>query len=1380
MSSNYITPYLTYYKSLDTFLNADKKEISIDWSTKRNRNRGKPFEWEDLLSTKRAFIIGEPGCGKSTSLKEIVIQASAKGKQGIIFPINQIPAKASIEDYFEKVPLLKELEGKNLFDEPAFKTNNFKWEDSENIIICLDALDEVNANDFNGVIQKIKSFSNNYSNVFILISCRDHYIRRSKSKFSQFENYAFIKVQNFTEYQIKEFLEGKYLGSNKDGIINSIIQKSKNNINYSVLAIPRYLEVLAAILQDSDKTPEDILKMKRVDFFEQFIYKKLEAEVKKENERKKEENEVILANEVVITKRVLEKLALVMEIYQTNQITKEELVTFLDDTNSNANLLFLNQIDLDTFINRVLKHLGDCIEFDNTEFQEYLAAKEVLRMGQRSQILFDLIIEPNLKHIYKNWYDVLRYVIELDASLVIPIVGLLKQKGENLVADDFFTLVKTVDNEKLDSKDKTQIFDTIFEYSQKSYSYLDMIQARRFAEFYQPDNYKHYAVANTVTSSYNERFFINQVHIIDHLLRTDKLTAVQKQYWKEQLKAGAQNQGFTLSQQNCLYALGNIEDLSVFEEMVSIFNCGDKELDDAFIFSCSKVNANCQFTMDIIIKNIKAGNGNTSSDFNNVTETKWLTYILTKLLEDEELLKLYVEGRNHHPYSDDYYVLLQNIEKSWNEVLQSKSKDLLNTLIHNSEIERHYSEGIIEQIILLLSRKEEDFVFELLPIIPGYFNYYSLERTFCQIIKVKHIDRLIDEANKSQPVLDIVEQVLLHIKSTPENPEKEEIYEAGRNYFPEKYIRWEALAKFNEENRGSSIYYQFTKELEPTPDKINFNVFSTFYKNIDIIRPMATVTQIERLQLMLRNAFRNNDIENGFTYQIKKEGNNFSSSQSNYFIADYGFYLRVALELDLGDELKEYRRYFVQYLPFASQDDVEYILDYLGELNENDIQNLLRITTNRTDNYLEHFPYSLIRIIGVLKRTEFIPLLKAFINSTQTQDYIRKEAIECLCNNFTDSDQLLNVCFQELFEKFISDKNDELADAINHCLIAKFRDATAIQWRFEEIKRKAFPFVRVYSDVVRYIPDWEDELDSPTFLNSVINLSDASLIPQFQDILIFSFELRKKNDFIEYSDYLQRNVYQYYLTLKNIASYKYLKELKGFIAASSYKEESKSFKYHLRNLEIAYIEKIGAPNNIADSIKKYNELKLKRYQPIITSLELFHVIQEVIDEDISGFIQKEGFYRPMEYLAGIPTRKAKALSKKSVPFINEDTIQKTIKIQIENGLLKRGFRESDIHREVQLYNNNRLDLLVSYGFVGPIMLELKLLHNNEIINKTERNKYKEKIKQYLEGSHSQYGLYLIFKVKDVITYDKYLDYLKEEYQDIENLEIKSIDCFVNY
>ncbi|MDB5262887.1 MAG: hypothetical protein JWQ14_2168, partial [Adhaeribacter sp.] len=82
----------------------------------------------------------------------------------------------------------------------------------------------------------------------------------------------------------------------------------------------------------------------------------------------------------------------------------------------------------------------------------------------------------------------------------------------------------------------------------------------------------------------------------------------------------------------------------------------------------------------------------------------------------------------------------------------------------------------------------------------------------------------------------------------------------------------------------------------------------------------------------------------------------------------------------------------------------------------------------------------------------------------------------------------------------------------------------------------------------------------------------------------------------------------------------------------------------------------------------------------------------------------------------------------------------------------------------------------SYGFVGPVMVELKLLHNPEILVPQERAQYKTKIKQYLAGSYSEYGIYLVFKVKNNAAHDAAFKDLQKEYKDIEALDVKKIDC----
>ena len=65
-----------------------------------------------------------------------------------------------------------------------------------------------------------------------------------------------------------------------------------------------------------------------------------------------------------------------MEIYQTNLLKKDELMSFFDDLQSDLTSILLQQIPVEVFYDKTaLKDNIDTIEFDNTEFQEYLAAK---------------------------------------------------------------------------------------------------------------------------------------------------------------------------------------------------------------------------------------------------------------------------------------------------------------------------------------------------------------------------------------------------------------------------------------------------------------------------------------------------------------------------------------------------------------------------------------------------------------------------------------------------------------------------------------------------------------------------------------------------------------------------------------------------------------------------------------------------------------------------------------------------------------------------------------------------------------------------------------------------------------------------------------------
>lgn len=66
------------------------------------------------------------------------------------------------------------------------------------------------------------------------------------------------------------------------------------------------------------------------------------------------------------------------------------------------------------FNDALLKANDQTIEFDNTEFQEYLAALEVSKLTDASRSLFKLAIDPVLKEIYPSWFNALTFFVDLN------------------------------------------------------------------------------------------------------------------------------------------------------------------------------------------------------------------------------------------------------------------------------------------------------------------------------------------------------------------------------------------------------------------------------------------------------------------------------------------------------------------------------------------------------------------------------------------------------------------------------------------------------------------------------------------------------------------------------------------------------------------------------------------------------------------------------------------------------------------------------------------------------------------------------------------------------------------------------------------------------
>ena len=176
----------------------------------------------------------------------------------------------------------------------------------------------------------------------------------------------------------------------------------------------------------------------------------------------------------ILLQRLLEKMAFVMEISRKDQISKDELYTILDEIKGNMTQMFIANFDLLYFESRILKDTDGTLQFENTELQEYLAAKELCRQDDIESVLYDVAVHKELKHIYPNWYDVIPHISYSKDRIhtFINVFRLIISYESNLENVAFENLLKYVDPSVLSIQQKEELFSIIFEHYQRIPAYI--------------------------------------------------------------------------------------------------------------------------------------------------------------------------------------------------------------------------------------------------------------------------------------------------------------------------------------------------------------------------------------------------------------------------------------------------------------------------------------------------------------------------------------------------------------------------------------------------------------------------------------------------------------------------------------------------------------------------------------------------------------------------------------------------------------------------------------------------------------------------------------------------------------------------------------------
>jgi len=1106
-------------------------------------------------------------------------------------------------------------------------------------------------------------------------------------------DFRYARISPFPTEQVESYLKHNSISQeNIKSIFNTFSFRGRD----LVIQTPRYLELLASYTKD--KGIENISEITKAVLFEFFIYRKLEIEDENLNTQKRD-----------LIKRVLEKLALIMETYQNNLLKKDELMSFFDDLQSDLKSSLLHQIPIEIFFDKtLLKDNINTIEFDNTEFQEYLAAKEIIRLGKNIRTIFELSVDPEIREIYPSWFNTLGFIVDLDISILKPLLDFGRMSKAGITQDEeYHRFLTKVDVKRLPIEERRAIFEQVFTYYQSVLHWIDWDIAKNLSYYFdksQHDLIKYYADGRRFKNNETKRIVHlgNVAQVVGFLLERGVFDDEEKTYWKRKLiKFTKDNNENGVLQRKALFALGNLGDDTVIKEVESVWESKDELLRDRFLDLCREVNPNHDLSIKYFIEGTKHGALHARYGLYEVTEGQAVKKLLDAFTSDTPFLNRFIDRESI--FKDRDGKIIKNIKAVWDSDIESKLQSIIQKAFESKYWYNARESKFIEKIALILKSKNEGYLFKLISQIAKSSNLkknlYSFLNLFSTLLEKEQVKEFIAQLSQLKNGKRDALWTLQQIKSS-KSADAEEIYEEGRKYLASEYQ--EAESRWEKQDKGPSgeerLYTKFRFKLEPEQGKYYPDVFEFYLNNKDMLDPLITTNEKDRLKSLIEDSVFEKFDPGGQDLIFTSKNGSSRSYETHSWIHIFGDCIQIANGLNL--DIAKYRKRILNYVPFAYSEHLEAIFSLVKDVQPDVIESLLTVYERKRSDLWRFMPDSFIRASERYVIKGAVPVLREFVKQNDFSIYDRISALNT--SEFLKPDASF---LKEVFIQYIKDKKKlwGLAEKANELLIENHKEGEAISWRFDELIKRAFPFKEPIGG--HTVSSHEHELRDKEFAAPLTKLKNTQYEKQFFDLLNKSFHILKKDGHWPYVQYLWQIVCAYFDNLKEERSYTPLRDLEEFVEEHSSDEGINWFKYRLKELKRSYIMFIGKPTSVNECIQKYAKLKTQQYMEIATPHDLYEKVKDVIDTDLRQWIESEGAY---SFIVGDKVFDAKKQNY-------ENLIQKTIEAKVENAFLKRGFETVNIIREPQLLDDKRVDFLIFYGFTGPILVEIKLSTNKDLV-----------------------------------------------------------------
>jgi hypothetical protein len=1282
-----------------------KKQVSIDEITKENFN----------------LIVGDPGVGKTELLKKI---ESKLGDQGVTYILIQ----------------LKDLDAIDRID--ALLNNG----STDRHALLLDGLDEVRSNLFPVIIKKIGELSQSNRNFAVFLASRWIFAARYASLF---RGYRIVTISPFKREQVTQYLTAS--GYDKTAIGSLLDRLFSFSHSILIVQIPRYLFLFAEFLREREI--DSIMRVSRNELFEYFIYSKLELEDQRLN-----------ADKRVLTKRLLEKIALTMEIYQTNTIRKDELMTLFDDLQSDLKLVALTQLDLEMLFEKTLLcNNHDSIEFDNTEFQEYLAAKEITRFSNPRRAAFAFAVNQEINELHPSWFNTLTFLIDMQPDLLEQIVEFSGIRGSKLIDEGFLNFLSRINPSNLSISLRQTLFRDALAYHQNNLQWFYFPLANSLPGLFdlslESDLKAEVSRADKESGPNRYIRLANIAIILAHLFPL--VRNLDKDHWREFLITSAiDNNENGVLQRYSLFALEQLGDPSVIDRLPESLAKSEELIARSFLSMCIALAPESPRSLQYIFDFVRRGE----------IEGRYGLYALKAKYAIAEFLQIFIQDKAFRHsfldqssiFNDRDNILIENIATVFDlEIAGLAMNAVLSSFKHTTAREARDCNFVL-RLTGLIKNNFPDLFYKLWENIVGDRSLFYHARPLIAALTntAADLDRLLAEmAKRGDKSAEF--KFLLEVRASGvENAEQ--LFNDRLDRFPKEYT--ELLAEQEQAKTLTVLPYQqqllekLRALLEQEPAQYNQDIFAFYLGHANDLARLITSSDKELLTKAITDVFARIDpADYPLTITQEHAGGGTTYTYSSY-IPLFRDAVLVADNLEMNTA--SFRQRIINYIPFAFSSELKAIFRLAGDISPQELSPIIEIYQKHESDLWRHRPSNFIDAAERYHISNAISVLRAFVTEKKIDPYTRQRALKVAESLVPDKAYLESVA--EIYSESKDSVEAAISNTATDLLISEYADADSIRKKLRAVIEKASPLSRPHS--ANAIDAQEHEITiGRVFVKPLMELRIPGFEQDYLKLLDQALILwAKGKEFYDYATYLWDTAYAYFDNLKETGSYQPLKILEDKIDGVRNREGANWLAARMIKLRRSYLAHLGRPRNIAEAIQQYNASRNYHEKGIYNSQDLARHLQDAFETELRQWIEAEGAY---EILGTSKVFKSKIQQY-------EKLVQKTLKNKIENILLKRGF-QVEVDREPQLLDDKRTDMLIRYGFAGPVILEVKLTSNKDMqtSNPKECSSYKS-MQKYMKGYGATRGIFLIINNKKT----KHLKTIAEAYQQIPNVWVKVFDC----